>query len=73
MNVLATFGIASTGLDLAVKLLLLFLVVLWIALIYYTYSDARRRISDPLLVACATGASLFPYVGTIVYMIVRPP
>jgi hypothetical protein len=26
-----------------------------------------------LLVGCATAASLFPFVGTIVYMIVRPP
>lgn len=73
MNVLAVFGINSPGLDLAVKLVGLFLIVLWLALIYYTWSDARRRISDKLLVACATLAALFPFVGTIVYMIVRPP
>ena len=36
-------------------------------------SRSRRRIADPLLVGCATAASLFPFVGTIVYMIVRPP
>jgi len=41
--------------------------------VYWTYADARRRIADPLLVGCATAASLFPFVGTIVYMIVRPP
>ena len=64
MNVLAVFGIDNSGLDLAVKLLVLFLVVLWLALIYYTFSDARRRIADPLLVGCATAASLFPFVGT---------
>ena len=34
---------------------------------------ARRRIADPMLVACATAASLFPFLGTIVYAIVRPP
>lgn len=67
------FGISSSGLDLAVKLVALFLLVLWLALIYYTFADARRRIADPLLVGCATLASLFPFVGTIVYMIVRPP
>jgi hypothetical protein len=49
------------------------LVVLWLALIVYTYLDARRRISDPFLVACATVASFFPYIGTIVYTIIRPP
>ena len=52
---------------------MLFLVVIWLALVYWTYADARRRIADPLLVGCATAASLFPFVGTIVYMIVRPP
>ena len=26
-----------------------------------------------MLVACATAASLFPFIGTIVYLIVRPP
>ena len=53
--------------------MILFLVVIWLALVYWTYADARRRIADPLLVGCATVASLFPFVGTIVYMIVRPP
>src|SRR5580765_1534542 len=70
---LAVFGITSSGLDTAVKLLLLILVVIWLALVYYTYADARRRIADPMLVGCATAAALFPFVGTIVYMIVRPP
>ena len=67
------FGINNDGLDTAVKLLILVLVVVWLALVYYTYADARRRIADPMLVVCATAASLFPFVGTVVYMIVRPP
>jgi hypothetical protein len=29
--------------------------------------------ADPVLIACATGASLFPFLGTIVYTILRPP
>ena len=70
---LAVFGITNDGLNLAVNLLLLFLFVLWLALIYWTHADAKRRIADPMLVACATGAALFPFVGTIVYMVVRPP
>jgi len=70
---LAIFGINSSGLNLAVSLLILMLVVLWLALIVYTYTDARRRISDPFLVACATIASFFPFIGTAVYAIVRPP
>src|SRR5438105_11490156 len=70
---LAVFGINSKALDTVVKLVILVLVVIWLALVYYTFADARRRIADPLLVGCATVASLFPFVGTIVYMIVRPP
>src|SRR5689334_9250091 len=73
MPVEAVFGIDSNALNTAVKLLILFLVVIYVALIYYTFADARRRIDDPMLVACATACSLFPFVGTIVYLIVRPP
>jgi hypothetical protein len=73
MGPLAVFGIENDGLNLAANLLLLFLVVLWLALVFWTYSDARRRIADPMLVGCATAASLFPFIGTVVYMIVRPP
>ena len=73
MGAVATFGITNDGLNLAVNMLLLFLVVLWFALVYWTYADARRRMTDPMLVGCATAASLFPFIGTIVYLIVRPP
>ncbi|MBA3746186.1 MAG: zinc ribbon domain-containing protein [Solirubrobacterales bacterium] len=71
--VLAAFGINSDGLNLAVNLVILFLVVIYLALVYWTYTDALRRIADPLLIGCATLASLFPFVGTILYVIVRPP
>ena len=70
---LAIFGITNSGLNLAATLVLLLLIVLWLALIVYTFLDARRRIADPFLVGCATIASFFPFVGTAVYTIVRPP
>src|SRR6476469_7371350 len=73
MTPVAYFGIESSGLSLVIDLLLLFIVVLYISLIYWTYQDARRRIVDPVMVGCATAASLFPFVGTIVYVILRPP
>jgi hypothetical protein len=73
MAVLAVFGITNDGLNLAVSLLLLFLVVIWLALVYWTWADARRRIADSMLVACSAAASLFPFIGTVVYVIVRPP
>ena len=70
---LAYFGIQNDGVNLAINLLILFLVIIWLAMIYWTRTDAKRRIADPVLVVCATAAALFPFVGTIVYMIVRPP
>ncbi len=70
---MAYFGIESSGLNLVIDLLILFVVVLYLSLIYWTYCDARRRILDPMLVGCATAASLFPFVGTIIYVILRPP
>jgi hypothetical protein len=73
MIVVSVFGIKNSTINLVVELVLLFLVVIWLALVYWTYADARRRIADPMLIGCATAASLFPFVGTIVYMIVRPP
>ena len=73
MLLVGLFDIKNDSLNTAVNVLLLVLVVVWFALIFWTYADARRRIDDPMLVACATAASLFPFVGTIVYLIVRPP
>ncbi|HEY5318536.1 MAG TPA: zinc ribbon domain-containing protein [Solirubrobacteraceae bacterium] len=73
MAAFAVFGISNSGVNTAVNLLIVFLVVIWLALVYWTYADARRRIADPMLIGCATVASFFPFVGTIIYMIVRPP
>jgi hypothetical protein len=70
---LAIFGINNDGLNLAATLFVLALIVVWLALIVWTYFDARRRTTDPVLVACATAASLFPYIGTFIYSILRPP
>jgi Double zinc ribbon len=73
MPPLAYFGIESNAFDTIVDLLIVVGAVIYLALIYWTYADARRRILDPLLIGCATAASLFPFVGTLVYMILRPP
>jgi hypothetical protein len=69
----AIFGISNDGLNLVVNLFVLMLVVVWLALIVYTYLDAKRRIQDPFLVTCATIAAFIPYLGTAVYAILRPP
>ena len=73
MVTFAVFGINNSSVNTAINLLIVFLVVIWLALVYWTYADARRRITDPMLIGCATVAAFFPFVGTIIYMIVRPP
>ena len=70
---LAIFGLSGT-LDVIVQLVVLGAIVVWLALVWYTYADARRRLEDRLLVRTATVAALiFPLIGTVVYVIVRPP
>jgi hypothetical protein len=73
MQSLAVFGINNDALNTAVNVLILVLIVIWLALMFWTFADAGRRLDVAMLVACAVAASLFPYVGTIVYTIVRPP
>lgn len=71
---LALFGIEDGSLNLAVNLLILVLVVFWLALVYWTWADARRRIADPVLITTATILSLVvPFIGTVIYTILRPP
>lgn len=55
-------------------LLRVFVVLLWVALAYWTYQDARRRIQAPgLVAACVALSVLIPFLGSIIYLIVRPP
>ena len=51
-----------------------FVVVFWLATVYWVYKDARRRVEDPWMVAMATilGA-IPPFLGPIIYLFFRPP
>jgi hypothetical protein len=63
----------STGFVIARNLAVVFAVVFWLALGFWVYRDARRRIEDPLLVFFATVLGLAPpYVGPLVYLLLRP-
>ena len=53
------------------QLVVLLFVVLWVALVYWTYTDAGRRGATSVLWGIV--AVVFPYVGTLIYLIVRPP
>ena len=57
-----------------VRLFLFLIVVLWLSLAFWVYKDAKRRIADPVLVAVAVATALvFPFIGALVYTILRPP
>lgn len=61
----------SPILRIAGQLLVLLTVILWVALVYWTYTDARRRGAVAILWGIV--AVVFPFIGTLVYLIVRPP
>ncbi|HET8751562.1 MAG TPA: zinc ribbon domain-containing protein [Gaiellaceae bacterium] len=63
----------STGFVVARNVAVFMAVVFWLALAFWVYKDARRRIRDPILVFFATLLGLAPpYVGPIVYLLFRP-
>jgi hypothetical protein len=51
------------------QLVLLLFIVLWVSLVYWTYADASRR--GAMSVLWGFIAFIFPYVGPLVYLIVR--
>lgn len=64
----------SKGWNVGVNLAYFFAAVFWLAVGYWVYKDARRRIEDPWLVATATLLGLVPpFLGALIYMLFRPP
>jgi hypothetical protein len=65
----------SSGTWSLVKNLLIFFVVLfWLATVWWVYKDARRRIEDPVLLGIAVLIGLIvPFIGPFIYMLFRPP
>lgn len=74
MALTALFGIENEGFGIAANLLVIFLIAIWLALVFWAYNDAKRRVDDPVLIGAAAFAALiFPFAGALVYAIVRPP
>ena len=61
----------SPVLTLGLRLVLLFFAVLWISLVYWTFADAGRR--GAMRWYWGIVALIFPFLGTLIYLIVRPP
>ena len=56
------------------NLALFFVALFWLALAYWVYKDAKRRVEDPWLVALAALLGLVaPFIGVLIYMLFRPP
>ncbi len=56
------------------NLTIFFVVVFWLAIAFWVYKDAKRRIEDPWLVYMSTVLGLVPpFVGAFIYMLFRPP
>ena len=55
------------------NLAIFFLLVFWIATIYWVHKDAKRRIEDPLIVWVVTAIGVVPFIGPLIYMLFRPP
>lgn len=65
----------SSGLWSALSLLIeVFVVLLWLALIWWVYQDVRRRTENGTFISLAVVlAIVLPFFGPIIYLIVRPP
>jgi RNA polymerase subunit RPABC4/transcription elongation factor Spt4 len=48
------------------------LAAFWLASAFWVFRDARRRISDVLLVGIATLLGLLPLIGPVLYLLLRP-
>lgn len=53
--------------------LVVFGAAVWLALIWWTRADARRRMRNQTLIGASTALAFIPFAGTIMYMILRPP
>ncbi len=68
----SVFGFfSSASFRLVVRLFILFLIIVWFSLIFWTYRDAQRR--GALGFYWAVVVLFFNVFGWLVYLIVRPP
>ncbi len=58
--------------DLAKNMGAILGLAFYVAIVIWTYKDARKRTEDPILVATFTAISMLPLFGVFIYMLVRP-
>jgi len=62
----------STAWHLFSNLSMAIALAFWVASVWWVFSDARRRIEDPWLVATATVLGVLPPLGPMLYLLLRP-
>lgn len=58
--------------DLAKSMGLILGAAFYVAIVIWTYKDARKRTDDPIMVATFTAIAMLPLFGVFIYMLVRP-
>ena len=67
-------ALTSTPFQIAGNLTVVLAIVFWLGLAYWMVRDARRRIKDPWLIGSAAVLGVVvPYLGAVIYLLVRPP
>jgi hypothetical protein len=62
----------SDIIDLARSMGLILGLAFYVAIVIWTYKDARKRTDDPIMVATFTAIAMLPVFGVFIYMLVRP-
>jgi len=63
--------LSSSILATALQVVAVFFLVMWLALVYWTFADAARRGTTSWF--WGAFALLLPFLGTLIYVIIRPP
>ncbi|MCB0878470.1 MAG: zinc ribbon domain-containing protein [Thermoleophilia bacterium] len=58
--------------DLGKNMGLILGLAFYVAIVIWTYKDARKRTEDPIMVATFTAIAMLPVFGVLIYMLVRP-
>lgn len=63
-----------TALTIGVAVFTALLAALWLSLVIWTFRDMRSRSRDPFAqILAALVVAILPFVGIIIYLILRPP
>jgi Double zinc ribbon len=62
----------STAWHLFQNLSIMLALTFWLASVWWVLRDARRRIDDPWIVGMATILAFVPFIGALLYLLVRP-